>query len=279
MDPVTLAWSVAGIAGALALGLLMRVSGERRRTIALRSDLAEARKEVRGARKHDEQRTKALRRSEAEVERIGRQVGKAQKHAVSARDAARSERTQNEERIRELEQAAQQSSEEVTRLMGELDAVGETSGAALQRAEQAEAELATLTRSEKREEKEEEPESVEAKPADEALIAELTRRAEEAEAALAQRQAALEQASREGKRLAERIRTKETLYVSMRGELAIKKDQLKQQREELERLRAYRVALAEPEAPVEVESGSATAESPSRPEPPPALDPGDQLPD
>ena len=54
MDPLNLAWSAAGIAGAVAFGLLVRVSGEGRRTSSLRSDLAEARKQLRGGRKHEE---------------------------------------------------------------------------------------------------------------------------------------------------------------------------------------------------------------------------------
>ncbi len=92
MDPLNLAWSAAGIAGAVAFALLVRVSGEGRRTSALRSDLAEARKEVRGGRKHEEQRSKALRNNDAEIGKIGRQLSRAQKQLVSLRDGARSER-------------------------------------------------------------------------------------------------------------------------------------------------------------------------------------------
>jgi hypothetical protein len=68
---------------------------------------------------------------------------------------------------------------------------------------------------------------------------------------------------------------KETLYVSMRGELAVKKDQIKQQREELERLRAYRVALGGPESFVEVEGAPAVEDDQMASEALPDEDPGE----
>ena len=81
MDPLNLAWSAAGIAGAVAFGLLVRVSGEGRRTSSLRSDLAEARKQLRGGRKHEEQRSKALRNSDAEIGKIERQLSRSRSQA------------------------------------------------------------------------------------------------------------------------------------------------------------------------------------------------------
>ena len=270
MDPLNLAWSAAGIAGAVAFGLLVRVSGEGRRTSSLRSDLADARKQLRGGRKHEEQRSKALRSSDAEIGKIGRQLSRAQKQLVSLRDGARSEREQNESRIRELEQAEQQSSEQVARLTQELDALRQEFTAAAERVRHLESAL------EKREREQQsaaaEAPTPEALASAEATIGELTRRAEIAEASLATRDAAFEETDREKERLAERVRVKETLYVSMRGELAVKKDQIKQQREELERLRAYRVALAEPEPAAEVDPASAPADRPPESEPAPAED-------
>jgi chromosome segregation ATPase len=270
MDPLNLAWSAAGIAGAVAFGLLVRASGEGRRTSTLRSDLAEARKEVRGGRKHEEQRSKALRNSDAELDKIGRQLSKAHKQVASLRDGARDEREQHESRIRELEQADQRSSEQGARLTQELDALREEFTAAAERARHLEAELAKRER--EQQSAAAEASAPEALASAEATIGELTRRAETAEAALATRDAAFEEADGEKKRLAERIRVKETLYVSMRGELAVKKDQIKQQREELERLRAYRVALAEPESAAEVDRAPALAEQPAESEPAPAED-------
>ena len=189
---------------------------------------------------------------------------------VSLRDGARSEREQNESRIRELEQAEQQSSEQVARLTQELDALRQEFTAAAERVRHLESAL------EKREREQQsaaaEAPTPEALASAEATIGELTRRAEIAEASLATRDAAFEETDREKERLAERVRVKETLYVSMRGELAVKKDQIKQQREELERLRAYRVALAEPEPAAEVDPASAPAERPPESEPAPAED-------
>ncbi len=273
MDPISLAWLAAGVAGAVAFGLLLRVSGENRRTTALRSDLAEARKEVRGARKQEDQRSKALRSGDAEIDKLGKQLSKALKQASSARDGARGEREQNESRIRELEQSEERSSEQVAQLTRELEALREESSAASACAGALESALAERER-EWQSAAAEAP-SREALASADAAVGELTRRAQTAEAALAAREAALEEAELDRKRLAERIRVKETLYVSMRGELAVKKDQIKQQREELERLRAYRVALGVPESFAEVAGAPAVEDDRMASESLPDEDPGE----
>ena len=45
-----------------------------------------------------------------------------------------------------------------------------------------------------------------------------------------------------------RLETQDQLYASIRSELGAKKDHIRQQREELERLRAYKVALVDSSA-------------------------------
>ena len=53
-------------------------------------------------------------------------------------------------------------------------------------------------------------------------------------------------------RLKKKLSTQELLYVSIRNELAAKKDRLRTQQEEIERLRALRVSLLD--TPTEAES-------------------------
>ncbi len=88
----------------------------------------------------------------------------------------------------------------------------------------------------------------EAAPAE--RIAELERRAEAAEREL-------EEAREQVERLRRRIRNQEVLYTSVRSELEVKKDRLRAQQEEIERLRALRVVLgAVEQEPSGAEPGS-----------------------
>jgi len=74
-------------------------------------------------------------------------------------------------------------------------------------------------------------------------------RAEKAEAQSASRARELGAARKEVGRLQERLRTQNKVYMALRGELEAKKDRLRQQREEIERLQAIKVALVDAEAP------------------------------
>jgi len=70
-------------------------------------------------------------------------------------------------------------------------------------------------------------------------------------------------AKKEISRLRGRLRTQESVYAQLRGELEAKKDRLKTQREELERLRAYKVTLIDvaPEPAGPSSEAGVTAES------------------
>jgi chromosome segregation ATPase len=245
VEPITLAWWTAGLAGVVALAALLWIVGEERRNAAQRVDAETVRKELRALRKDLEQRAKHLRQSEAEVDRLTRQAGKAQKQAASGKRGARGERVETDARIGELEEAAQRASEEIARLERELERVDTQSAVASKHAARAEV---ALERGQREAEASEASRIEVTARAEASAIDELTRRVEAAEAALGERDAALAAAGQETKRLKGKVRTQDTLYLSLRGELAVKKDQVKQQREELERLRAFRVALA-PEMP------------------------------
>jgi DNA repair exonuclease SbcCD ATPase subunit len=89
------------------------------------------------------------------------------------------------------------------------------------------------------------------RPEDLELQKSLTQRAERAEARVAALDRELHAASFEAARWRKRARSLEAAYTQQHLELQAKKDRLRTQQEELERLRALRVALGvpEPEAP------------------------------
>ncbi len=71
-----------------------------------------------------------------------------------------------------------------------------------------------------------------------------------AEALVAEREA-LRRANAEVERLKKKAKSQETLYVSIRSELEVKKDRIRAQQEEIERLHALKVALVDPLPPRE----------------------------
>jgi len=98
---------------------------------------------------------------------------------------------------------------------------------------------------------------------------------------------ALGKATAEVDRLKKKIRSQETLYVSIRSELEVKKDRIRAQTEEIERLHALKVALVDPippradeadavSEPLETASEAAgeQVDLPSEPEPEPLPESG-----
>ena len=77
---------------------------------------------------------------------------------------------------------------------------------------------------------------------------ELTARVEELRGRVTQLEGELGGARVEAERWQAKVRTQDKLYLAIRGELAAKKDRLRAQQEELERLRALRVTWASGEA-------------------------------
>jgi len=83
---------------------------------------------------------------------------------------------------------------------------------------------------------------------DDAAMQALEQRVESAGAEQGRLRKDLAGAKANEKRLREKLDTQQQLYVAIRGELEAKKDRLRTQNEEVERLRALRVAVAEDEA-------------------------------
>lgn len=79
----------------------------------------------------------------------------------------------------------------------------------------------------------------------------------------------LEKSERAREKLKGKSKSQDYLYASMRGELEAKKDRLRQQQEELERLRAFKVAVVDPlpaaEAPDAAQEPPPSVDEPRRP--------------
>ncbi len=232
-DDLTVAWVVAGLISLIALALALRVGTEGRRTGALRAELEELRKDAKGSRKQQEQRDKGLRRAESELEKATRKLAQADKRVAHAKESARAERGEAADRIRQLEAQIAQAGEGTESLAQDL---------ACSRAE-LDASAAQVERAETRVQELEQLVAAQPAPADPEELRVLRERADSAEQKLSERDDSLATATREVARLKEKARTQETLYTSIRSELSVKKDQIRQQREEVERLRAIEVAL------------------------------------
>lgn len=242
MDNVMIAWSVAGLVGVLAVGLLVRVSSEGRRTGALRNDLEDHSKELRSLRRQLEQQGKAVKRSGSEGARLERKASQAEKRASQVRSVAKAERAESEARIEALEAAAADSSAELSTLRADLVQTeaardGATRAEQAARKELLEAHEAQVSRS-AADEPSPDPQAA-AVPEPEGVDA------AESAAVLAERDRALAALQTDLERLRAKGKTQDLLYVSIRSELAIKKEGLRQQREEIERLRAFKVAMSD----------------------------------
>ena len=108
------------------------------------------------------------------------------------------------------------------------------------------------------------PPQVETPVLDNAGVAHLQKELEAARSSLAEALAENEAREKSHKKLKRKVETQELLYVSMRSELDAKKDRLRTQQEELERLMALKAILHEGDGsdPVDVpDSAEAMAES------------------
>lgn len=114
---------------------------------------------------------------------------------------------------------------------------------------------------------------------DNVAIEALQVRSEEIEKTHSELEAELAKARDVAERLRHKAKTQDTLYVSMRSELDAKKDRLRGQQEEIERLRAMQVVVGAIPAPVPEPSDaadvSAETETVGSAEPPPTADDGD----
>lgn len=217
-----LAWVVALVFGALAAGFYARVR-------SINVELGEARiseekltGELQASRAQLEREAAKLRRKSDELAELRKRHDKLKKRTEGAPAKGGADRAELAgaagERV--LEQARQErdrAREEVESLTGELEA--------------ARASLAA------------------AKPAAGSLTAaegqRLRDEAKRAQDALADARTASLKAEEQVTRLKRRLEAQETAYVALRGELEAKKDRLATQAEQIERLRALKVALTD----------------------------------
>ena len=203
-------------------------------------ELERVRTELDGVHARATKRGESERRRDEEVAELRRRLEKTKRRASQMRGDERQESA----RIRELEEKAR---------LAQADA--RAMRAALERA-QAEAErLRAAPRPPPAPVPAPSPAREPAPAPDEALV----RRAETAEARALTLEEQLVTARVDAERQRRKVAAQDRLYVALRGELDAKKERLRTQQEELERLRALRVVLAGDPAP---QAGAQTPEAP-----------------
>jgi chromosome segregation ATPase len=217
-------WILAGAAVAAAAAFsLLRLRGAAGRARALAREVDRLEAELRDARGQLEKSAGAQRRQSDHERDTRRKLEKAKRRASQAR----AEQKEEMERVRQLESELRLRQADLEGLRQEL-ARATASPASPERIKEREAEIAKAKQE----------------------ISSLGARVEKAEAAAAAATAAKEEATRklekEVSRLRRKTETQEKLYTSIRSELEIKKDRLRAQTEEIERLRAYKVAVIDP---------------------------------
>jgi len=232
------AWLAVGLLGAAGLSLYLRVRGLGAEVAAARKQTEEVRAELASAREQLSRATAKQQRLAEESQTLRRKLDKAKRRGAHAdRGAGSSIAARIPELEAELEHARQArdaAREESDGLAAELRRLR---AAAAEKPVKTEAPAPTL---------------------DEAAIAALKTRVETAERETAR----LRNAEKEHTRALERLKAKhekqEALYVSIRGELAAKKDRLRTQKEEIERLQALKVAFIDA-APAAADAAIAAA--------------------
>ena len=219
-----LLWTVTLAAAALALAGLFFGASRSRASVAALRELASVRTELEAVRERATKRGDGERRRDEELAELRRRLEKAKRRASQARDEDRHESL----RIRELEEKVR---------LAQADA--RTMHAELQRAE---AEAQRLRAAPRPAPVAPPPPPVRepAPPRDEALA----RRADEAEARALALEEQLVAARVDAERQRRKVAAQDRLYLALRGELDAKKERLRTQQEELERLRALRAVLA-----------------------------------
>lgn len=228
-------WLVAGLGIGAGLGGAWFAVARGRLAATLRSELDHSRAELEATRERTSRKGDAERRRDEELAELRRRLEKAKRRAGQVR----SEEKQESERLRALEDQLRLAQadlrvqrDEIGRLEVELGRARRPAGPPP-------------------------PMPVAPDPAPESkpdaeLREALSKRAEAAEARALGLEDALVRARTDIERLRRRAGAQEKLYAALRGELDAKKERLRTQQEELERLRALRLVLAddlrEPEA-------------------------------
>ena len=242
-------WVVAALAGCAAVFLALKLRELHARAQESAAELASLEDRVRKAEKRATTRSTGDRRREDEVAELRRKLDKAKKRAGQARG----EQLTESHRIKELEERLRLRDADVraARSVGSREVLSPPVRPApsVSPGPVAPVEVAEPL-----------PKAPEARKAPEASESDAVRAADErATRATAQAESARSELDAARSKLAElevqrkrqlnKAKTQDKLYASMRLELEAKKDRLGAQQEELERLRALRVALVEP-APV-----------------------------
>lgn len=265
MTANAISWIVAGAGLAAALVLFVRLRATRVEVAQRGVEAEKLQAELHAARKQLEKASARQRHSGDELAELRRRLEKTRRRAaqVQTQSAGRGpspSRLQGlEEELEQTRQARDAAREEVQGLSAELSRL---------RAERA----AQPAPSEPA------PEPIPEPPAESEVIAALQERAEAAEASVGALEKELASASHATDRLRNKVKTQESLYLAMRGELEAKKDRLRRQQEELERLRAFKVAVVDPLPPAPGQSdpqepsaaGRARSDSEHRPADAPA---------
>jgi hypothetical protein len=230
-------WLVA-VAGALAALVAGVYAASRRQALSsAMHDLATLREELDAAREQTSKRADSGRKRDEELAELRRRLEKTKKRATQAREDERQEST----RIRELDEKLRLAQADARSAQSEL--------------QRAEAELGRLREGPRAAPKLEAPRptpkpappappsagSDAAPPPDEAL----RRRVESAEARALALEEQLVAARVDAERQRRKVAAQDRLYLAIRGELDAKKERLRAQQEELERLRALRLVLAD----------------------------------
>jgi predicted nucleic acid-binding Zn-ribbon protein len=235
MSPAAVGWIVAALAVAVALVLFARLRASDAAHAASAAEQQRLGEELAEAFKRLEQRSAESRARGEELSELRKKHDKLKRRAGDDRVEEKSAPAKL--RAVEAELAAEKAdargaNDEIARLHAEL----EKSAAELARAQaelaKGSARLAELT-----------------PLADRSQLDALERRADDGEARLAKLAAELDAARRDAAKYKGRWETLDKAYIVLRGELEMKKDEQRNLRVEVERLRALEVVLVEPDPP------------------------------
>jgi chromosome segregation ATPase len=234
MSPLAFGWIVAGLALAASAALYWRSRSLTAEVDEFAERSAVLQEQLEASERRFEERAKAQRKRGEEIAELKKKLEKARKRAA----AAHHERSDDSSRLQELEGALARAEAERLKAQRQVDALR----AELERRPTAPRPAAAPAAPVP-------PVAPEPSPSPGAQA--LVERAEKAEARLKDIETELRQSRKEVERHKRRASSLDIAYVAQHGELEVKKDRLKTQQEELERLRAMRVTLgaAEPESP------------------------------
>jgi chromosome segregation ATPase len=220
MESSGVAWIVAAVLGLGLVFAWVRLRGETARVNALALDVDRLEGELGASRAQLERRSAEHRRVVEQESELRRKLEKAKKRASQARGEQRTD----VDHVRTLEGQLRLREADLKALREELGRAGSSPDDAAARSRETVDQLRKLKQD----------------------FASMKTRADNAEARTTKSEEVAAKASKDVARQRVRINNQETLYRSIQLELAAKKDRIRGQTEELERLRAYKVAVVDP---------------------------------